>query len=131
MTTCILSLGSNESPEKNIAYIRRRLSEEFPDIRFSRAIYTRPINMTSKNLFLNQTASFKTSLTAEEIRIILKQIEQECGRTNQEKQKEIIRADIDLIKYGPVILKPTDMSRPDIVSGIQELDKCCDGSENE
>lgn len=123
MITCILSLGSNEEREKNIRYMRTRLAEIFPDIVFSKAVYTDPVDCVSEKKFLNQTAIFRTGLNAEQIRNHLKNIEEACGRTATEKQKGIIRADIDLVQYGRIILKPKDINRPDVRTGISELKK--------
>lgn len=121
MTTGILSLGSNEEREKNMIYMRKRLAEIFPNIIFSNAIYTEPIECFSEKKFLNQTAVFQTELSTEQIRNHLKSIEKACGRTDIEKQKGIIRADIDLVQYGKSILKPKDINRPDVRKGISEL----------
>ena len=71
--------------------------------------------------FSNQLALFETSLSAEDIRNILKQIEKENGRLPEDKQQGIVKLDIDLLKYDDSILKPKDMEKDFVQAGLKEL----------
>ena len=71
--------------------------------------------------FSNQLAQFETSLSAEDIRNILKQIEKENGRLPEDKQQGIVKLDIDLLKYDDSILKPKDMEKDFVLAGLKEL----------
>ena len=71
--------------------------------------------------FSNQLAQFETSLSAEDIRNILKQIEKENGRLPEDKQQGIVKLDIDLLKYDDSILKPKDMEKDFVQAGLKEL----------
>ena len=71
--------------------------------------------------FSNQLALLETSLSAEDIRNILKQIEKENGRLPEDKQQGIVKLDIDLLKYDDSILKPKDMEKDFVQSGLKEL----------
>ena len=61
--------------------------------------------------FSNQLAQFETSLSAEDIRNILKQIEKENGRMPEDKAQGVVKLDIDLLIYDNTILKPDDMEK--------------------
>lgn len=103
--TCYLTLGSNVSA----AYVRlarERLTRLFPGIRFGNEQQTLPIGLRNPALFTNQTARFETILAPDEIHPLLKHIEHAAGRTPEEKAREIIRLDIDLVRYDQKIIRP-------------------------
>lgn len=108
---CHISLGSNVSA----AYIRlakEHLLGLFPGIAFGPELCTAPIGMQHNfTPFTNQTAEFETILTEEELHSILKHLERKAGRTTEEAKKEIIKLDVDLVKYDTSILKPEDWQR--------------------
>lgn len=102
---CYLTLGSNVSA----AYVRiarERLTRLFPGIRFGIEQKTLPVGLNNPAPFTNQTAQFETILTPDEILPLLKHIEHAAGRTPEEKEQEIIRLDIDLVRYDQQILRP-------------------------
>ena len=95
-TICI---GSNVNRKENLALARKRLSELFPNIRFSAEADT----------------------DADEIILHLKDIEREAGRTPEEKKQEIVRLDIDLLSCDSRVYKPEDLKRDYIIRGLKEL----------
>jgi len=113
-TICI---GSNERRKDNLALARKRLSELFPDIRFSAE------TDTQQALFANQVARFMSDCDVHEIILYLKSIEREAGRTSEEKKQEIVRLDIDLLSCDNRVYKPEDLKRDYIVRGLEELDE--------
>lgn len=116
-----ISIGSNEQRKDNLALARKRLSEYFPGIRFSKEEETKPLFFHRPNLFSNQVAQFTSASGAEEVIAQLKSIEREAGRTPNEKKQEIVRLDIDLLKCNDVVYKPEDLKRDYIVRGLQDL----------
>ena len=98
-TICI---GSNERRKDNLALARKRLSELFPDIRFSAETDTQPLFFRRQALFANQVARFMSDCDVHEIILYLKSIEREAGRTSEEKKQEIVRLDIDLLSCDTV-----------------------------
>ena len=71
--------------------------------------------------FSNQTALFETSMSAEEVRTILKRIEHRNGRSPEDKAQGIVKLDIDLLNYDDCVLKPEDMEREFVLVGMREL----------
>ena len=110
----IISIGSNEQRKDNLALARKRLSELFPGIRFSKEEETKP-------LFSNQIARVVSSKQVGEVSSHLKSIEREAGRKPEEKLQEIVRLDIDLLSCDETIYKPEDLKRDYIIRGLKQL----------
>ena len=119
--TCILCLGSNFYRIAHMAYAQRDLKKHFPTIRFSEEMETEAIGSRFLSPFSNQVASFETTLSSEEVRAILKQIERELGRLPEEKPQGVIRIDIDLLMYDDCVLKPADLERDFVKEGLKSL----------
>ena len=118
-----LSIGSNEHREENLSLARPRLKEWFPDIRFSTEMETVPLYFFHSPLFSNQVARFASAKSAVEITAYLKAIEREAGRTPDEKAREIVRLDIDLLMCDNTVYRPDDLRRDYIRWGLEELEK--------
>ena len=116
-----ISIGSNEQPKENLELARKRLSELFPSICFSLEEETKPLFFRRPNLFSNQVARFMSDWQATEVSSHLKAIEREAGRTLVDKQKEIVRLDIDLLACDSIIYKSEDLKRDYIVRGLEQL----------
>ena len=116
----LIALGSNHEQEKNVAFAMERLRNFFPSISFSRMLWTEPIGIASDR-FVNAIALADTDREQEEVERILKQIEKECGRTREEKMRNIIRLDLDLLQWGTVRLREQDWERDYIRLLLQEM----------
>ena len=55
------------------------------------------------------------------MRACLKAIEREAGRVPEDKPREIVRLDIDLLSCDGRVLKPADMERGYVRQGLKEL----------
>jgi 2-amino-4-hydroxy-6-hydroxymethyldihydropteridine diphosphokinase len=97
------------------------LSEHFAGITFADIDDTAPVHMHNSAHFLNQVAHINTSLTKEAVNKIFKDIERAAGRCPEDRRKEIVRLDIDLLTYSDEVLKPDDVSREYIVKGIESI----------
>ena len=122
MHTCLLCLGSNIDPSYRLSAARSALLSHFPHIRFSEEMITEAICSGFLSPFHNQMASLKTSLPAEQVRAILKSIEQGQGRLPEDKAQGIVKLDIDLLMYDDIVLKPKDMEREFVMEGMKSLD---------
>lgn len=119
--SCLICLGSNYDREIHMNAARKALSETFPNIRFGEELETEAIGEGFFSPFSNQLATFQTSLTTDEIRQRLKEIEQDNGRTLQEKSQGIVKIDIDILIHGSRILKPEDLKRDYIQQELERL----------
>lgn len=106
---CIISLGSNTDAELNLTKAYNLLKRAYPDIHFSQIKKTAPRRMRhNTSFFFNQVAKFTTEQEEKEIITALKIMERFCGRCPEDKERETIHIDIDLLAYGNTTLKPDD-----------------------
>ena len=119
--TCLLCLGSNLDGATHLSAARTALLSHFPDIRFSQKMVTEAIGSGFLSPFHNQVARFTTSLSAEEVRAILKGIEQAQGRLPEDKTNGVVKLDIDLLVYDDCILKAKDLERKFVKKGLEEI----------
>ena len=120
--SCLLCIGSNMARHIHMENARKSLTEHFPNIRFGEEMETEAIGGNFLSPFSNQVATFSTSLSAEEVRCILKGIERDNGRTTEDKAQGIVKLDIDLLKYDTLVLKPADLEKDFVTAGMKSLE---------
>ena len=121
MHSCLICIGSNYNRKENLLLARRRLTALFPSIRFTGEQETRPLFVRNPALFSNQVARFYTDADAERVVKELKTIEKEAGREKEDKKREKVCLDIDLLVFDNRVLKPEDLKRDYILKGLEEL----------
>lgn len=121
MHSCLICIGSNYNRKENLLLARRRLTALFPSIRFTGEQETRPLFFRNPALFSNQVARFYTDADAERVMEELKTIEKEAGREKEDKKREKVCLDIDLLVFDNRVLKPEDLKRDYILKGLEEL----------
>lgn len=121
MHSCLICIGSNYNRKENLLLARRRLTALFPSIRFTGEQETRPLFFRNPALFSNQVARFYTDADAERVVKELKTIEKEAGREREDKKKEKVCLDIDLLVFDNRVLKPEDLKKDYILKGLEEL----------
>ena len=119
--SCLLCIGSNSERHIHMTDACQALIRHFPDIRFGEEMETEAIGDNFLFPFSNQVAIFHTSLSAEEVRTILKGIERQNGRAPEDKTKGIVKLDIDLLIYDDFILKPADLKKDFVLKGMKQL----------
>lgn len=117
----VLALGSNCGQLRNVRYAMGRLREFFPGIRFSRILRTSPIGIDS-DWFANALAVGTSRVSAEDIVECLKEIERECGRCADDKARNVVKLDIDLLEYGDAVLREKDWKRDYVQRLRRELE---------
>ncbi len=116
----VLALGSNYGQERNVREAMGKLGERFPGIRFSRILRTVPIGIES-DWFANALAMCSCDCSAEEVERCLKEVERECGRCVGDKERNVVRIDIDLLRYGDTVLRKEDWSRDYVQQLLGEM----------
>ena len=89
------------------------------EVRFTRAIYTEPVNSLRKEPYLNQLCEGSTALGSELLSEVLKEHEKRQGRTHNEDG--IVTLDLDLMQYDDVRYHLRDWERNYIKDLINEL----------
>jgi 2-amino-4-hydroxy-6-hydroxymethyldihydropteridine diphosphokinase len=121
MNKVLISIGTNVDRETNLALCRKLLGSAFLRIIYSDTSVTSPYGNTYKNDFLNQLAVVYTDKTKSEVGGILKLLEKDMGRKASDKQKGVVKIDIDLVVWNEEILKPDDLSRSYVVDLLPSL----------
>lgn len=119
----IISLGSNENQEANLAKAREQLTQLLAEVHFTSAIWTEPIGASADNVqskkYLNQlckgTTAFGEGLLCE----VLKETEKRIGRTKNEDG--IVAIDLDLLAYDDQRHHLKDWSRDYVKNLLNEL----------
>jgi len=118
---CLISIGSNTNRSINIKLAQEQLLSHFPNIHFGTEQDTIPVDMQNETHFTNQIAKFSTSLSIEDVKSVFKRIEFQAGRLPDDKKKEIVKLDIDLLIYDSRVLKKSDLERDFVIDGLKEF----------
>ncbi|MDR2950860.1 MAG: 2-amino-4-hydroxy-6-hydroxymethyldihydropteridine diphosphokinase [Prevotella sp.] len=122
MNKALLSIGTNEDKELNLDLCHQLLGNSFEQISYSDTSITTPYGNSYKNDFLNQLAIIYTDQKREDVYKLLKLIETQIGRNPSDKERGIVKIDIDLVIWNDKILKPADISRSyikDLLASLQ------------
>ena len=110
MKQILISLGSNTNQTDNICKAIELIAHIATGITCSEKVWTAPIGMVSDR-FLNCIVSGYTTMSLDELTNATKSIEKLCGRTKGDKDKGIIKIDIDILRYNNETLHPADWER--------------------
>ncbi len=99
-----LSIGTNIEPEMNAVRISTALAHAFGQFALYPFIYTAPVNMQSKKVFLNSLAIIHSDLDAKAVKHELNIIEMQLGRDRQDpmRSEKDRTADIDILAAHPL-----------------------------
>lgn len=106
MASVYLSIGSNIDRETNICSCMRQLRQDFGPISFS-GIYETAAEGFDGEPFLNLVAGFTTSLSVDELKNYLCELENTHGRIRGKDKFSARTLDADLILYDELNLQPT------------------------
>ncbi len=115
MTAVYLDIGSNINRRENIQSCVDQLSQDFPDIRFSKAYESDAVGFDG-DAFINLSACLETDLSYSKLKSYLKKLENRHSR-KRNKTKFISRTlDVDILLFGDLILQPEhDVPREEIL----------------
>lgn len=116
----IIAIGSNYGQQQNLSTACERLGEVLCGMVKSRSLWTEPIGIISDR-FLNIMVSGWTAMSLDELVGTAKLIERDCGRTDEEQRKGLIRIDIDIMEFDGIRLHLQDWSRGYINTLLKEI----------
>lgn len=94
-----------------VSEAKARISQLFGgEVAFTRAVWTTPVGIESDR-FLNCLCFVSTALAADEVRTALKNIELQCGSTHEERSRNIVRIDLDILRYDDTVMHEADWRR--------------------
>lgn len=94
-----ISLGTNFLRPYHLTKAQLCLHDFYPTVLFGEVVETAALNMkTNQTPYLNQVATFYSEEDYNEVKQHLKAIEKLCGRCPEDKRKEIIKIDLDILE---------------------------------
>jgi len=121
INTAIIGIGSNIDPEDNISKMLSLLGAKVKILKVSSLIKTRPIGITNQSDFTNGAVNVETKLIKEELKNILKKIEDELGRDRNAPKFGPRTIDLDLIVWNGDIIDEEYYSRDFLRKSVEEI----------
>jgi len=118
---CIIGIGSNIEPEKNIASALFFLRQEQTFISVSSLIKTSPIGIAEQPDFLNGAAKVNTEMELADFKTYLKKLEDRLMRDRTSPKFGPRTIDLDIVLWDGEILDPDYYSRDFLKTAVQEI----------
>lgn len=128
-TRIIIALGSNSPCADNITKAKKLVERTFKEVYFSRTMLTDPIGQLFRETkngepprkFANCIATALTTLSADEVKEVLKDIEAQCGDSRENRANGLVLLDADLLLHGKERHHEGDWERPYIRELMKEF----------
>ena len=118
---CIIGIGSNIDPEKNIASALFILRQEQEFVTVSLLIKTSPIGIPDQADFLNGAAKLFTEMELADFTSYLKGIEDRLKRNRTAPKYGPRTIDLDIVKWDGEIVDPDYYSREFLKDAVDEI----------
>lgn len=112
MTRAFLDLGSNVDRERNVFRALLHLDRRLGVLRTSSIYETAPVGPAGQPPFYNLAVEVETALTPEELRDLLRDLEESLGRVRTGDRYAPRSVDLDLTLYGDLVARGEDWSLP-------------------
>ena len=119
-----IGIGTNlPGAEKVLLWTQRKLAEAFRgQARYSTPVQTAPVDFPFPCVFTNQLAVIETTVPLIVVRSLLKSIERQLGRNEEDVSRGIVKLDLDLLCADGKVLRPDDWERDYFRSARDELE---------
>ncbi len=121
MNTCIVSVGYNIDPEKNISRAVEILLHELRVIQISEWLRTAPVGIINQADFLNGAVKIETLMEIEQLRLCLKRIEDRLGRDRSQPKFGPRCIDLDILIWNGEIVDKDYYTRDFLRKSAAEL----------
>jgi 2-amino-4-hydroxy-6-hydroxymethyldihydropteridine diphosphokinase len=121
MNDCLIGIGSNVEPEKNIAEILKLLANEVVIVQVSKIVKTKPIGIANQPNFSNGAVRIKTEKGMDELNQLLKSLEDQMGRDRTQPKFGPRTIDLDIMIWNNVIIDTDFFSREFLRNSATEL----------
>ncbi len=137
INNAVIGVGSNISPEENVARAEKEVSLLGRSIRKSGFIYTKPLLYEKQDDFLNGVFHIETAYEYKELNDKLKKIEDKLGRVRTENKSGPRTIDLDTVIYNNQVKDVDAFSRGfikapviELFPGLEEILNCCNYKDN-
>lgn len=104
MNNVIVSIGSNIDAERNIAKALMLLAEDVEIVKQASVLITSPIGITNQPEFSNSAVLIQTSLDKESLNLLLKTVENRCGRDRTRPKFGPREIDLDILIWNEQVV---------------------------
>lgn len=120
-SSAVISLGSNIDAQRNFERVLQLLAGYFKVDTVSSFIKTKPIGITDQPDFLNGAVLIHTERSRNEVRIILKQIEDQLGRDRSAPKFGPRTIDLDIVVWNKEVVDNDYYERDFLKKSVDEL----------
>lgn len=121
MNTVVIAVGSNIEPDKNIELATKLISDELKLIRSTEFIQTKPVGFTDQDDFLNGALLVECNINLEELKKILRRIENCIGRNRDNNKFGPRKIDLDVVVWNGNIVDNDVYERDFLKKSVIEL----------
>lgn len=121
MNNCIIGIGSNIQPEKNISLVIEILKQENNVHAVSEFVKTKPIGITNQPDFTNGAVKLETNLRIDEFNEYLKKLENRIGRNRKTPKFGPRTIDLDIVIWNDQVVDEDYYSRDFLRKAVAEL----------
>ena len=121
INTCIIGIGSNIDAEKNIKKMLRILQSNVKVLKVSSFIKTKPIGIKDQPDFTNGAVKIETQLNKNELKKLLKNIEDKLGRNRTGPNFGPRTIDLDIVMWHGQVVDEDYYSRDFLRKSVQEI----------
>ena len=118
---CLICLGSNKDADIHLKVAQNALMHLFQKVAFGNRVITKAEGPILQPDYVNLAARIVTSVSCDEVKKSLKQIEIDNGRTPEDKQMGSVPLDIDLLTYDSEVLRPEDLEKNYVKQALKSL----------
>jgi 2-amino-4-hydroxy-6-hydroxymethyldihydropteridine diphosphokinase len=118
-----ISIGTNlPTADQVLLWTKRKLSEAFRGEAFySTPVKTEPVNFQSNEPFTNQVVAIITTVPTKLAVPLLKNLERQLGRTEEDVRRGVVRLDLDLMWMDGELLRPEQWEMEYVQQALEEL----------
>jgi len=117
----IISVGSNIHPEKYISKALKIICMQHRFIAASRFVITKPIGYLHQDDFMNGAVQLETSLSHNELKVWLKEVEKQLGRKTSQNKYGPRTIDLDIVVWDDRVVDKHVYKRDFLRNAVCEL----------
>jgi 2-amino-4-hydroxy-6-hydroxymethyldihydropteridine diphosphokinase len=117
----VIGIGSNINAEENISGMLQILGENVDVVKVSSFVKTKPIGLVNQPDYTNGAVKILTLLEIEELKLLLKKIEDQLGRDRSMPKFSARTIDLDIVVWNGIITDDDYYSRDFLRKSVSEV----------
>ena len=117
----VIGIGSNINPKTNIKKVKKLILLKIKILKVSSFIETEPIGLEKQNKFFNGSILATTSMNKNTLKVWLRNLEDNLGRTRTSNKYESRTIDLDILVWNGKVVDGDVYKRSFLRSSIEEL----------